>query len=35
VDLTGEGVAALAGGVVVTVLHSETGGYKAFMQAGG
>lgn len=34
VNLTDAAVAALAEGVVVEVLHSETGGYRAFMQSG-
>lgn len=35
VNLTGAALEALDEGVVVGVLHSETGGYKAFMQTGG
>jgi len=35
VTLTDAAVEALAEGVVVQVLHSETGGYRAFMQTGG
>ena len=34
VNLTDVAVEALADGVVVEVLHSETGGYRAFMQSG-
>ena len=35
VHLTDAAVGALADGVVVEVLHSDTGGYSAFMQTGG